>query len=150
MNKKIIVFVLILIVIIIGVILFIQTGGNSKNKDEKNTKEESTGLNLSTFKGVWQFPDSTYPDQELTVKNITSTSVEFDYIIDGITSFENATATVTGNKASFDIKNEGDWSIKGDIIFDANSVIFNIKESSVEYISAGSTTFTVKSDKSAF
>ena len=120
------------------------------DKTSKNTKTETTQTGLSAYKAIWQYPDSTYPDQEFRVKNISDSKVNFDYIIDGITTFENATATINGNTAKFDIKNDGDWNIKGTITFEDNKVIFNIKESSSENIPTGSTTFKVKSNKSAF
>ena len=120
------------------------------DKTSKNTKTETTQTGLSAYKAIWQYPDSTYPDQEFRVKSISDSKVNFDYIIDGITTFENATATINGNTAKFDIKNDGDWNIKGTITFEDNKVIFNIKESSSENIPTGSTTFKVKSNKSAF
>ena len=73
----------------------------------------------------------------------------FDYEIDGITSFTNATAKLNKDTATFDIKNEGNWNIKGTMTFANNSVKFTIKESSVEdNIPTHSTTFSVKSNKS--
>ena len=122
----------------------------TKKESENGKQNAANQTDLSTYKAVWQFPDSTYPEQELAVKSITNSKVDFSYTIDGITTFENASATISGNVATFDIKNEGDWNIKGTITFDGNKVIFNIKESSSENIPTGSTTFNVKSSKSAF
>ena len=122
----------------------------SENKTSQNDKTESSKLDLSTYKAVWQYPDSTYPEQEFNVKSINNSTVNFDYTIDGITTFENASASISGNIAKFDIKNDGDWNIKGTITFEDNKVIFEIKESSSENIPTGSTTFKVKSNKSAF
>lgn len=116
-----------------------------ENKIPKNDKTESTQTDLSTYKAVWQYPDSTYPDKQFIVKSINDNIVNFDYIIDGITTFENVSASISGNIANFDIKNDGDWNIKGTITFDDDKVIFNIKESSTEYIPIESTTFNVKS-----
>lgn len=127
---------------------------NNNSTSEKEIKDSkpnvSSQTELSVYKAVWQYPDGTYPDQEFIVKSITNSKVEFDYIIDGITTFENVSASISGNIATFDIKNEGDWNIKGDITFDDNKVILNIKESSSDNIPTGSTTFKVKSSKSAF
>ena len=122
----------------------------SENKTSQNDKTESAKTDLSTYKAVWQYPDSTYPEQEFKVKSINDSTVNFDYTIDGITTFENASASISGNIAKFDIKNDGDWNIKGTITFEDNKVIFEIKESSSENIPTGSTTFKVKSNKSAF
>lgn len=122
----------------------------SENKTSQNDKTESSKTDLSTYKAVWQYPDSTYPEQEFNVKSINNSTVNFDYTIDGITTFENASASISGNIAKFDIKNDGDWNIKGTITFEDNKVIFEIKESSSENIPTGSTTFKVKSNKSAF
>ncbi len=77
-------------------------------------------------------------------------SKKLNAIIDGITTFENVSANINGNIAKFDIKNEGDWNIKGTITFNDNKVVFNIEQSSSEDIPIGSTTFDVKSNKSAF
>ncbi len=126
------------------------TNKESNTSTSKNTTAEKTTSGLSTYKAVWQYPNSNYPEQEFEVKSITDTKVDFDYAIDGITTFENASATINGNIAKFDIKNEGDWNIKGTITFENNTVIFKIEESSSENIPTGSTTFTVKSNKSAF
>ncbi len=122
----------------------------SNTSATKNTTTESATSGLSAYKAVWQYPDSNYPEQEFEVKNITDTKVDFDYAIDGITTFENASATINGNIAKFDIKNDGDWNIKGTITFENNTVIFKIEESSTENIPVDSTTFKVKSNKSAF
>ena len=55
---------------------------------------------------------------EFRVKSINDSKVNFDYIIEGITTFENASASISGNTAKFDIKNEGGWNIKGEIYTD--------------------------------
>lgn len=115
-----------------------------------NNKTENTQSGLAAYKAIWQYPDSTYPEKEFEVKNISDTKVVFDYSIDGITTFENASATINGNVAKFDIKNDGDWNIKGTITFENNTVVFKIEESSTENIPVESTTFKVKSNKSAF
>ena len=127
-----------------------ETSKNNSSNTTKNDKTKNTQTELSTYKAIWQYPDSTYPEQEFRVKSISDSKVNFDYIIDGITTFENVSASVSGNIAKFDIKNEGGWNIKGTITFENNKVIFNIKESSSENIPTGSTTFKVKSSKSAF
>ena len=126
-----------------------KTEKNEINNTTKNNKTENTQTGLSSYKAVWQYPNSTYPEQEFNVKSISDTKVNFDFTIDGITTFENASATINGKTAKFDIKNEGDWNIKGTITFEDNKVIFTIKESSSENIPTGSTTFKVKSNKSA-
>ena len=123
---------------------------NNSTATNNTTKTENTQTGLSSYKAVWQYPNSTYPEQEFNVKSISDTKVNFDFTIDGITTFENASATINGKTAKFDIKNEGDWNIKGTITFEDNKVIFTIKESSSENIPTGSTTFKVKSNKSAF
>ena len=127
-----------------------KTSKNESNTLTENNKTENTQTELSTYKAVWQYPDSTYPEKEFRVESISDSKVNFDFIIEGITTFENASAAISGNTANFDIKNEGDWNIKGTITFDDNKVIFDIKESSSENIPTGSTTFTVKSNKTAF
>ena len=127
-----------------------KTSKNENNNTTNNNKTENTQAGLSSYKAVWQYPNSTYPEQEFNVKSISDSKVNFDFTIDGITTFENASATINGKTAKFDIKNEGDWNIKGTITFEDNKVIFTIKESSSENIPTGSTTFKVKSNKSAF
>ena len=122
----------------------------AKNTQKDNNQTKNTDAGLSSYKTVWQYPDSNYPEQEFEVKSISDKEVKFDYTIDGITSFENVSAPINGNTANFDIKNEGDWNIKGTITFSDNKVVFNIKESSTENIPVNSTTFTVKSNKSAY
>ena len=125
--------------------------GKRKRKSEQMVLlTKNTDAGLSSYKTVWQYPDSNYPEQEFEVKSISDKEVKFDYTIDGITSFENVSAPINGNTANFDIKNEGDWNIKGTITFSDNKVVFNIKESSTENIPVNSTTFTVKSNKSAY
>ena len=122
-----------------------ETNTSTTSSETKNTQ---TGL--TSYKAIWQYPDSTYPEREFRVQSISDSKVNFDFIVEGITTFENASATISGNAANFDIKNEGDWNIKGTITFTDNTVIFDIKESSSENIPTGSTTFKVKSNKSAF
>lgn len=122
-----------------------ETNTSTTSSETKNTQ---TGL--TSYKAIWQYPDSTYPEREFRVQSISDSKVNFDFIVEGITTFENASATISGNTANFDIKNEGDWNIKGTITFTDNTVIFDIKESSSENIPTGSTTFKVKSNKSAF
>ena len=126
------------------------TTKNETNTSKNNNETKNTQTRLSTYKAIWQYPDSTYPEKEFRVQSISDSKVYFDFIIEGITTFENASATVSENTANFDIKNEGDWNIKGSITFIDNTVIFDIKESSSENIPTGSTTFKVKSNKSAF
>ena len=129
---------------------------NKTSKNQTNTSTSSNNKNgdtqtgLSAYKSIWQYPDSTYPEKEFRVNEISDSKVNFDFIVEGITTFENASANITKNIAKFDIKNEGDWNIKGTITFNDNKVVFDITESSSENIPTGSTTFTVKSNKSAF
>jgi len=123
---------------------------SSSNKRRIVLHAVDTQTGLSAYKSIWQYPDSTYPEKEFRVNNISDSKVNFDFIVEGITTFENASANITKNIAKFDIKNEGDWNIKGTITFNDNKVVFDITESSSENIPTGSTTFTVKSNKSAF
>ena len=129
---------------------------NDKKSDVSNTSTSSNNKNgdtqtgLSAYKSIWQYPDSSYSEKEFRVNNINDSKVNFDFIVEEITTFENASANITKNIAKFDIKNEGDWNIKGTITFNDNKVVFDITESSSENIPTGSTTFTVKSNKNAF
>ena len=126
------------------------TTENTTSKEEatvqNNNKEE--GIDVNSFKGVWHYPDSVYPDDELIIKNIDGNKITFDYVIDGITSFENVTANLDKNIATFDVKNEGDWNIKGTMEFKENSIEFTIKESSNENVPTINITFDKKSNKS--
>ena len=126
----------------------------SENKTSTNTtkKEETKKEEFAedSFKGIWHYPNNTYPEEELVIKKIDGNKITFDYAIDGITTFEDATATLDKNTATFDVKNEGDWNIKGTMIFEGKSIKFNIEKSSNENIPETSITFTVKSDKRAF
>ena len=121
-------------------------GKNTKQNNNKSDGEQK--LDISSYKGVWQYPDSTYPDEELIIKSIEHNKINFDYVIDGITSFDNVTATLNNNTATFDAKNDGDWNIKGTISFKNNTVFFKINESSNENVQEESITFSIKSNKS--
>ena len=129
-----------------------------ENKTETNYEEINTNetivdktqneFNPSRIIGVWQYPDSTLPEEELIIKSIDNNKITFDYEIYRLTGFENATAELEGNTAVFDVKNNIDWNIKGTILFEDNTVTLNIKESSNELLPEGTTTFLIKSDKS--
>ncbi|MBR1413882.1 MAG: hypothetical protein IJ574_04360 [Bacilli bacterium] len=122
-------------------------------KDSNTNKSDSSKLekneeNIEDYIGVWQYPDSNYPNEELIIKKINSNVITFDYVIDGITTFESVTAKLYKNEATFDVKNEGDWNIKGTMKFNNNTVVFNIEKSSNDNIPVNKTTFTIKSKKS--
>jgi len=118
---------------------------SKKEKTEKNTEKEEKSFDI---KGVWQYPDSIYPNEEVIIKSVNDNKITFDYVIDGITSFDNVTADLNNDIATFDVKNDGDWNIKGTMTFKNNTLEFNIKESSNENIQTSTTTFSVKSNKS--
>lgn len=141
--KKIIIFIIMMVLVVGGIIIITK---NTSNKTE--TKVDNAKNQQMEFKGVWQYPDSTYPNEELIIKSIEANKITFDYIIDGITSFDNVTAILNNDTATFDVKNDGDWNIKGTMTFKDNSLILNIKESSNEYIPTNTTTFSIKSNKS--
>ena len=125
------------------------TENKTTNDTQKNeTKVDNTQNEQNEMKGVWQYPDSTYPDEELIIKSIENNKITFDYIIDGITSFDNVVANLDKNIATFDVKNDGDWNIKGTMTFKDNKLILDIKESSNEYIPVKTTTFSIKTNKS--
>ena len=56
------------------------TTENTTSKEEatvqNNNKEE--GIDVNSFKGVWHYPDSVYPDDELIIKNIDGNKITFD------------------------------------------------------------------------
>ena len=98
--------------------------------------------------GVWQYFDSkgaTIPYEEIIVNKVDGSKVHFDFIINKTTNFEGIVGTfkddVKENVATFDVKNENDWIIKGTLVFRENNVILNIEYSSSDLIKTGSITF---------
>ena len=159
--KKILKIVL-LIILLMGVLFILTACANQDGKINEstnslkqetlsgsNTNKIETTTDYSKYKGIWQNPaDSSIPDEELIIKSIENDKITFDYEIYRLTSFENGVAILKNNIATFDIKNEMDWNIKGQIELKENSVIFTIKEGSNEYLEPSSITFTQKSNSS--
>lgn len=126
-----------------------ETNNEKMKSNETIADKTQNEFNPSKIIGVWQYPDSTLPEEELIIKSVASNKITFDYVVYRLTSFENVTAELEGNTAVFDVKNEGDWNIKGTMLFEDDKVTFNIKESSTDLLQEGtSTTFLIKSDKS--
>ena len=91
-------------------------------------------LDVISYKGVWRNDDSSNPVDEFIIIEINGNTITFEYLIDGITTFENGNATLDGNKANFDITNELGWTLKGYFVMENDEVALTITESSSDNI----------------
>ena len=123
-----------------------KTSNTTKNTNQNNNKTDEK--DLSQYVGVWQSDlvlDSGIPDEELVINKIDSKSINFDYLKYRIESFENITATLSNNVATFNFKNIlNDSNIKGTITLSNNTVILKINDSSSESIKTGTYVFKTK------
>ena len=104
---------------------------------------------LSKYEGVWKNNNSSIPDEELNIKKIDDDKLTFDYYLYRITEFKDVEAKLDGNKATFEAKNDLEWTIKGEIELDNDIVTFVVKDSSVDLIEKETTTFKIKGEKSS-
>lgn len=118
--------------------------------DESSIKEKNTVSNfdINDYIGVWRNDDSSNPTDELIISSQDGVEVIFDYLIDGITTFENVSARLNDDTAEFDIVNDLGWNIKGYFIMKDNKVTLTIEESSIELISPSTITYELHRDKS--
>ena len=128
MNKK--------IIITIFILFFIVTGCNLKNN------------NLKNYIGVWRNDDSSNPVDELIINSLSNNEIDFSYLVDGITTFENVKAKLDNNKAMFDIKNDLGWNLKGYFIMKDDLVTLTITSCSNDNIVPSTTTYKLHREKS--
>ena len=122
-----------------------------KIKGEKSSIKENDvtpDLDVNNYVGVWRNDDSSSPVDELIINAPNGNEVPFEYLIDGITTFENAKATLNGNKASFDVKNEMGWTLEGYFVMEDNQVTLTITKCSSEYIEPSTIVYKLHRDKS--
>ena len=122
-----------------------------KIKGEKSSIKENDvtpDLDVNNYVGVGRNDDSSSPVDELIINAPNGNEVPFEYLIDGITTFENAKATLNGNKAEFNIKNEIGWTLEGYFVMENDQVSLTITKSSSEYIEAATTIYKLHRDKS--
>jgi len=103
------------------------------------------------YVAIWQYyttTNITTPEMELIINKIENGKVSFDLLMYHVNAFENASATLLDNTASFDIKSKDNVNVKGTITLSDNKVTLNIKESTSTDIKVGTTEFTRKADKS--
>ena len=105
---------------------------------------------FSSYIGVWKSDfvlDSGIPAEELIINNITSNTINFDYIKYRNFSIDNVIAQLTDNIANFEFSKD-DLSVKGTITLSNNSVVLTINSSTFEYIKPGVYTFKSKVQES--
>ena len=119
-------------------------------KGEKKLLQDNPkpDVDVNNYIGVWRNDDSSNPVDEFIINSIENNQISFDYLIDGITTFENVKATIDGNKADFDVTNELEWNIKGYFVMENDQVTLTITDSSSENIAQTSTVYTLHRDKS--
>lgn len=123
-----------------------KTSNSTSNKTSNKTTSKSD--DISYYKGVWRNSDDSAPDEELIIKSIDGDKVTFDYLFYKLTTFENVKGTLKGDIVTFDIKNDIEWNIKGTIKLANKKVEVKITDSSTDLIEKGTTTYTLKRDKS--
>lgn len=114
----------------------------------KENNNASADVDVNGYIGVWRNDDSSNPVDEFIINSVNNNQINFDYLIDGITSFEGVSATLDGNKANFEVVNELGWTIKGYFVMENDQVFLTITESSNENIATNSTVYTLHRDKS--
>lgn len=124
--------------------------------DTNNTTTSSTVStpnivnDFSSYIGVWRSDfvlDSGIPAEELIINNITSNTINFDYIKYRNFSIDNVIAQLTDNIANFEFSKD-DLSVKGTITLSNNTVVLTINSSTFEYIKPGVYTFKSKAQNS--
>ena len=121
---------------------------SNKTSNSSSNKTTSKSDDISYYKGVWRNSDDSAPDEELIINSIYGDKVTFDYLFYKLTTFENVKGTLKGDTITFDIKNDIDWNIKGTIKLANKKVEVKITDSSSNLIEKGTTTYTLKRDKS--
>jgi len=121
---------------------------NFQKGDKTILRGTSSNFDVTGYVGVWRNDDSSSPVDEFIINSVEGNIISFDYLIDGITTFEGVTATLDNNKASFDVVNELEWNIKGYFIMENDEVTLTITDSSNEYIEKTTTTYKLHRDKS--
>lgn len=125
------------------------TNKTTSNKTSNSTSNKTTSSDdISYYKGVWRNSDDSAPSEELIIKSIDGDKITFDYLFYKLTTFENVKGTLKGNTVTFDIKNDIEWNIKGTIKLANKKVEVKITDSSSALIEKGTTTYTLKRDKS--
>lgn len=105
-------------------------------------------LDVNNYVGVWRNDDSSSPVDELIINTPNGNEIPFEYLVDGITTFENGKATLNGNKAEFDVKNDLGWTLKGYFVMKDNQVTLTITECSSDNIQPTTITYELHRDKS--
>lgn len=125
------------------------TNKTTSNKTSNSTSNKTTSSDdISYYKGVWRNSDDSAPSEELIIKSIDGDKVTFDYLFYKLTTFEDVKGTLKGDTITFDIKNNIEWNIKGTIKLANKKVEVKITDSSSALIEKGTTTYTLKRDKS--
>ena len=140
---------------------YIEELGGNVSGSMFNTQDNVTDQRIKKMKnefiGVWQFfenPSYRYPAFELIINDIDNEEVNFDFIVYGIASFENQTATlysdgVSSVSYSYSIKTEDNEEMNGMIFFNSNDgVDFTIFDSDPESFEHATIPFTIKSNTS--
>lgn len=123
-----------------------------KIKGEKSSIRENNNqtpdLDVNNYVGVWRNDDSSNPVDELIINTPNGNEIPFEYLVDGVTTFENAKATLEGNKANFNVKNEMGWTLEGYFVMEDNQVTLTITKCSSEYIAPSTIVYKLHRDKS--
>ncbi len=122
----------------------IKGDGSSIKENSNQTKD----LDVNNYVGVWRNDDSSNPVDELIINTPNGNEIPFEYLVDGITTFENGKAILDGNKASFNIKNEMEWTLEGYFVMEDNQVTLTITKCSSKYIEPSTTIYKLHRDKS--
>ncbi len=123
-----------------------------KIKGERSSIKENNNptpdLDVNNYVGVWRNDDSSSPVDELIINTPNGNEIPFEYLVDGITTFENVKATLDGNKASFNVKNEMGWTLEGYFVMEDNQVTLTITKCSSKYIEPSTIVYKLHRDKS--
>ncbi len=122
-----------------------------KIKGEKSSIKENNvtpDLDVNNYVGVWRNDDSSSPTDELIINTPNGNEIPFEYLVDGITTFENVRATLNGNKAEFNVKNDMEWTLEGYFVMEDNQVTLTITKCSSEYIEPTTTIYKLHRDTS--
>lgn len=101
----------------------------------------------ASYKGVWRDSDSECPEMELIVKEVADTSLELEWHIYRIYSYDNITATIGEDGViRFSDASEGLW---GTMCLEENKIYFTVEKSKQSYIESQTIEFKWRSNESA-
>ena len=116
-----------------------------KKEEEKPSEPAPEDIDLNDYVGVWQyFEGGENPEMEIIIKSVSDSTVNFDYVVYRIASFDGIEASLDKDIATFSTD-----EITGSISFEEGKIVLKTDKSSNGNIKPGTIEFTIKTNESA-